>query len=174
MFHPSKRVTITQGGHAVSDRPEVNISTLLGSCVACCLWDATALVGGMNHILLGRRSGNQQACDLAGINAMELLVNDLLKLGAMRKRLKAKVFGGAQMVRGLSEIGSANTSCVLDFLENEGIECTAKSVGGDAARHIIFWPCTGSARQKIQLDAKLIETATPLLPTPTGNGLELF
>ncbi len=100
------RQIITQGEHFVSSNPELSIYTLLGSCVACCLWDPLSKIGGMNHILLTRSGNNSGQFNLIGVNAMELLITDLMKAGAMRGQLRAKVFGGARMIGGLSKIGS--------------------------------------------------------------------
>ena len=87
-------VIITQGEHAVSDRPGETISTLLGSCVACCLWDPVSKVGGMNHILLAQKSsGAGLAPNLTAVNAMELLINEMLKSSA-------KVFEAPENQRG--------------------------------------------------------------------------
>lgn len=165
---------ITQGQRLVSDDPNVAISTLLGSCVACCLWDPLVQAGGMNHMLIaGRVTGETQAA-LAGVNELELLINDLLKLGAMRNRLKAKVFGGAQMVSGLSDIGAANAAFTLEFLARENIECQAQSLGGDSARNLVFWPCTGAVRQRMQRMDVQPEPVVPPTPEISGNGLELL
>lgn len=168
-----KRV-ITQGQRLVSDDPNLAISTLLGSCVACCLWDPVVRAGSMNHMLIaGRVTGETQAA-LAGVNELELLINDLLKLGAMRNRLKAKVFGGAQMVSGLSDIGASNAAFTLEFLERENIECQAQSLGGDSARNLVFWPCTGAVRQRMQrMDTQPEPIVAPAAEV-TGNGLELL
>lgn len=169
------RLVITQGEYCASADPEATISTLLGSCVACCLWDPVARAGGMNHILLASRSagGQNTAANLAGINAMELLINDILKLGGMRKRLQAKAFGGAHMVSGLSDIGPENCAFVIDFLEREGIECLSKSLGGDNARLVVFTPSTGAVRVKAQHRAVDVPPAQVAAPA-AGNGLELF
>lgn len=167
-------IVITQGGHAVSGDPAIQISTLLGSCVACCLHDPMAKVGGMNHILLGRHGRQHGGCDLIGVNAMEVLINDLLKLGAMRHRLEAKIFGGAQMVSGLSSIGPENASFVRSYLDAEGITCLASSTGGDAARHLLFWPVTGVARQKMQRGLILDEGCSDVVDSVSGNDLQLF
>jgi chemotaxis protein CheD len=168
-----KRV-ITQGQRLVSDDPNLAISTLLGSCVACCLWDPVVRAGGMNHMLIaGRVTGETQAA-LAGVNELELLINDLLKLGAMRNRLKAKVFGGAQMVSGLSDIGASNAAFTLEFLERENIECQAQSLGGDSARNLVFWPCTGAVRQRMQRMDTQPEPIVAPAAEMTGNGLELL
>ncbi|SDG06093.1 chemotaxis protein CheD [Sulfitobacter delicatus] len=170
----SETIVITQGQHAVSADPNTVISTVLGSCVACCLWDHVSQLGGMNHMLLAQRQHNNLPCDMAGVNAMELLINELLKLGARRDRLQAKVFGGARMVDGLSEIGAKNISFTLGFLERENITCTAQSVGGTAARQVMFWPVIGVVRQKMTRSAPLRETVTPPANTIEGNGLELL
>ncbi len=167
-----KQLIITQGEYCVSDDPEATISTLLGSCVACCLWDPIAAVGGMNHMLLATTSRNNANCDLAGVNAMELLINDLLKLGARRERLLAKSFGGAQMINGLSEIGPANCAFATGFLKTEGINCVSSSLGGSTARHVVFTPTTGAARVKIQRES----VPEPIVPVAaiSGNEMELF
>jgi len=101
----SRVTTITQGEFAVSDTAGDQISTILGSCVATCLWDDEARVGGMNHILVAQTNVGGILSDFAGVNAMELLINGLVRRGADRTRLKAKVFGGSRMVAGLSDIG---------------------------------------------------------------------
>ncbi|MGC1496008.1 MAG: chemotaxis protein CheD [Sulfitobacter sp.] len=168
------RIVITQGEHAVSDQKDVAISTLLGSCVACCLWDPLSGVGGMNHMLITSRTERAARCDAVGVHSMELLINDLLKLGAKRDRLRAKAFGGAQMVSGLSGIGAANCAFTLNFLEREKIPCLSQSLGGDVARHLLFWPTTGVARQKLTREVKMAEVRGNALPLPRGNGLELL
>jgi chemotaxis protein CheD len=167
-----KHVNITQGEHAVSADPDTTIGTLLGSCVACCLWDPIAGVGGMNHILLATTSRNNANCDMAGVNAMELLINDMLKLGASRNRLMAKTFGGAQMINGLSDIGPANCAFATNFLEIENIQCVSSSLGGSAARQLVFTPATGAARVKTQR-ASIPEPVIQVAEVK-GNDLELF
>jgi chemotaxis protein CheD len=168
----AERHVITQGEHRALANADAVISTLLGSCVACCLWDETAGVGGMNHMLLASSTGRNGICDLAGVNAMELLINDLLKLGAMRHRLKAKAFGGAQMVSGLSDIGPRNARFVLGFLEQEGIPCLSSSLGGQDALHVLFTPATGAVRLRRQTTG-IPEVIVPVT-APAGNDLELF
>ena len=81
-----RKLHITQGERAVGKNPDDVISTILGSCVSCCLWDPTAGVGGMNHMLLTVRPNTGGMCNLTGLNAMELLINDILKLGGRRDR----------------------------------------------------------------------------------------
>ncbi|WP_370401342.1 chemotaxis protein CheD [Sulfitobacter sp. JB4-11] len=168
----TRRAVITQGEYLVSDDPELSISTLLGSCVACCLWDPERGVGGMNHMLLTRHRSSVQ--DFAGVNAMELLINDLLKLGARRSHLRAKAFGGAKMVSGLSDIGAANGAFILSFLEAEAIPCMSQSLGGSAARQLKFVPTTGAVKMKMQRNTIDMDAETPPVVKPVGNGLELF
>lgn len=163
-------IHITQGEYAIGSEPDLVISTLLGSCVACCLWDPVLHIGGMNHILLAISHGTGAGSTLSGINAMEVLINDLVKLGAERRRLQAKLFGGAQMISGFSEIGVTNASFALHFLEQEGIPVLSQSLGGQYARNVRFWPSTGRAMQKVT-DTAVEETA---VVDPSGNGLELF
>jgi len=165
-------LVITQGEFQTSADPAVTISTLLGSCVACCLWDPIAEVGGMNHILLASTTCNAAKSDLSGINAMELLINDLLKMGASRTRLLAKAFGGAQMIKGLSEIGPSNCAFATNFLAMENIECVSSSLGGTVSRNVVFTPTTGAARVKAHHTTE-IEIIPPAAPT-RGNDLELF
>lgn len=168
----AKTTVITQGEYAVSGDPNVVISTLLGSCVACCLHDPLAGVGGMNHILIAANARMSTRFDPEGLNAMELVINDMLKLGAQKSRMQAKLFGGAKMVTGLSDIGGANAAFVLDFLERENIPCLSQSVGGDAARHLIYLPARGIARQKTKPRAAVTE-ALPAAPSEKRE-IELF
>lgn len=162
---------ITQGEFATGDGRGGTISTILGSCVATCLFDPDAGLGGMNHFLLpeGASAGVQTAS--FGINAMELLINALIRQGAERSRLQAKVFGGARMIASLADIGARNGEFVLEFLRREGIACIGSSLGGTLARRIEFWPESGRARQRVLTEAPIVEAvAVPAV----GNGVELF
>lgn len=163
---------ITQGEHATGAGANFLISTLLGSCVACCLWDPIARVGGMNHILLAMSGNGDTTNALSGINSMEVLINDLVKLGALRSRLQAKVFGGARMISGFSDIGAQNATFALSYLSQEEIPLVAQSLGGQNARNLRFWPGTGRALQKIA-DVPVGDMEVTV-PSPSGNGLELF
>lgn len=168
------RHLITQGEQAVGSDPDFVISTLLGSCVSCCLWDPVASVGGMNHMLLTSSAAESGVSNLVGINAMELLINEILKHGGQRNRLRAKAFGGAQMVSGLSQIGRNNSEFILKFLDQEGITCEGHSLGGETARHLMFWPATGRVMLKIRSDAPKETISQIQAPTSAGNDLELF
>jgi len=166
------RIHITQGEHATGSDPGVVITTLLGSCVSVCLWDEEAGLGGMNHMLLPRPSSGSQARTLSGLQAMEILINDLLKQGAMRHRLKAKAFGGARMIRGLSDIGQQNVEFTERFLAQERIPLAQASFGGTQARNLRFWPATGRAFQKLtDTEVRLVDVEPPIV---YGQGVELF
>ena len=124
------------------------ISTILGSCVSVCLWDCGLRLGGMNHILVPEGGFSDLGARGAGATAMERLINTMMKRGAQRDRLIAKVFGGAAIVSGLSDIGAQNSAFVLDYLETERIPCSSKCVGGSRARLVRFWPASGRAQQR--------------------------
>ena len=141
---------IVQGEYRVSRDPAEVLSTVLGSCVAVCLWDPGAQVGGMNHFLLPAAPGQGDTKMLRyGAHAMEVLINELLKLGARRLALQAKLFGGANVTDALGPIGKANATFAVSYLGDEGIPCIAKSLGGTQARRIMFRPATGHVRQLI-------------------------
>ena len=128
--------------YAVSDEP-IALVTLLGSCVAACLWDPLLRIGGMNHFMLPDGDGS---CARYGANAMELLINDLLKRGARRARLQAKAFGGGNVLRGFADpVGSRNARFVLDYLAAERIPLLAQDLGDIHPRKIAFFPQSGRA-----------------------------
>lgn len=161
---------ISQGEFAIDGGQDAVIATLLGSCVSACVWDAARGIGGMNHVLFtDDTSGSDQAYG-HGVNSMELLINGLLRLGADRSTLKAKVFGGARMIDGLSNAGPRNVDFVKDFLRRESISYIGGDTGGNAARRLEFWPGTGRAR------VKSVALQVPLAPTETmtAHGVELF
>lgn len=136
-------ISVIQGEFRVSHDPAAVMTTVLGSCVAMCLYDPEARIGGMNHFLLPERSGTHAADVRFGAHAMELLINALLKDGAERHRLRAKLFGGSAMSPKLTDIGQANANFATGFLKNERITCSASSLGGTKARRVRFWPTTG-------------------------------
>jgi chemotaxis protein CheD len=167
-----KSVYITQGEFAVDRSPTVVISTILGSCIAACIWDPEVKIGGMNHFLLpnGPKVLERDSSSF-GANAMEVLINTLLRSGARKSCLQAKVFGGAEMYRGLTDAGRRNGSFVLSYLERENIPCIGQSLGGNQARRIEFFPESGRVRQKLVEDACINEVIPDV---PVSNDLELF
>ena len=140
-------INVIQGEYALDDDPLVVLTTVLGSCVAVCMTDPAAGLGGMNHFLLPHREGAAGESFRYGAYSMELLINGLLKRGAHKHRLVAKLFGGASMNGSLKDIGASNAAFARDFLANESIPCVGESLGGTSARRLRFWPTTGQARQ---------------------------
>lgn len=162
-------IHVIQGEEAISARPEIMLTTVLGSCVSACLYDAERRIGGMNHFLLPGGAGGGDMRFAAA--SMERLVNGLLKRGAERARLRAKLFGGARMIAGLMDIGRRNGDAALQFLETEGIACTSTSLGGTRARRVRFWPATGRAQQLL-LDPSVGDPRRPVRFEP--DPIDLF
>jgi chemotaxis protein CheD len=165
-----QRTYISQGEFAICAGPDQVIATLLGSCVSACLWDPLKKIGGMNHVLFVDDKADAAQVFGHGVNGMELLINGLLQQGADRCNLKAKVFGGARMIEGLSDAGLRNGQFVLDFLTREGIPHVGGDLGGDKARRLEFWPGTGRARMK--LVAKTVPVSVPKVEKT--HDVELF
>jgi chemotaxis receptor (MCP) glutamine deamidase CheD len=139
------RITLYIGEVAASQLPIV-LDTLLGSCVAVCMYDPLLRAGGMNHILLPTcRVGDRNP--RCGVHAMELLINEVMKLGGDRRRFIAKAFGGANVLRGMKmpAIGDGNARFVREFLATEKISLVAERLGGNHAVHLYFQPDTGKA-----------------------------
>jgi chemotaxis protein CheD len=171
-----RKVLIVQGEHAVSSDPEVAISTILGSCVAVCLYDANRGVGGMNHFLLAETADGVRMEEEAmryGAYAMEVLINDLMKRGASRDHLEAKLFGGAKMFDSLNDVGASNAAFARRFMADEGIPVVAESLGGRSARRVEFWPTTGRVRQKA-VDQAPPAPVRPAPAPPQTDDVELF
>lgn len=127
----------------------VGITTVLGSCVSTCLWDPHRRIGGMNHFMLPGDNGNAGSpvakSARFGVYAMELLINDMLKLGADRRRLVAKVFGGGRVLQGFGslDVGARNCEFVLEFLQVESIPVVAQDLMDRYPRKIHFSPRSG-------------------------------
>lgn len=168
---------VIQGEYAVSADADALLCTLLGSCVSACIRDPYAGVGGLNHFLLPEGDGSPGNLSY-GVNAMELLINELLCRGARRDRLEAKLFGGARMIRTAHDIGGQNAKFAKGFLAAESIALTGGSLGGVQARRIEFWPVSGRIRQQlIQVDRTFLEAETaPRAASSKDNdgSLELF
>ena len=143
-------VRLPMGGVFASGTP-LKITTLLGSCVAACLYDPGAKIGGMNHILLpgSMQAGDDGLATRYGVHAMDLLINRIMKLGGSKQNLRAKVFGGAKMLAfapGLIDIAAMNSEFILEFLKRERIPLAAYSLGGTSAVTVCFEPTTGRAQ----------------------------
>jgi chemotaxis protein CheD len=130
------------------------ITTVLGSCVSTCLWDPVRRVAGMNHFMLpgdtATASSPWAASARLGVYAMELLINDMLRIGADRTRLVAKVFGGAKLLAGFDklDVGAKNCEFVLDFLREEGIRLIGQDLRDVCPRKVHFFPSTGKVQLK--------------------------
>src|SRR6218665_2245533 len=146
----ARRVHVIQGEFKVVRDPNVVLSTILGSCVAACIRDPNAGVGGMNHFLLPGSAvpgGGGGDATRYGVHLMELLINGLLKKGARRDRLEAKIFGGAKTIARFSNVGEQNAMFARQFVMDEGMRIGGESVGGDHGRKLEYWPVSGRARQ---------------------------
>ena len=141
-------VKVLPGEYFVHDE-DVAIMTTLGSCIAACLWDRERKVGGMNHFMLPDGAGAAD-CGRYGSYAMELLINELIKRGASRLTLEAKVFGGGAVIAGMTTInvGERNTQFVLDYLKTERIAVVSKDVLDVYPRKVCFLPASGKAMVK--------------------------
>jgi len=173
-----RRLAIVQGEHAVVAEPGVVVSTLLGSCVSACLFDPVARVGGMNHFLLGEPSADQRvgASEMAryGVHAMEVVINEMMKKGAIRGRLMAHLYGGANIVSGLGSIGSSNAAFARRFMDTEGITVAHSDLGGTSARKIEFLPHEGRSRCVKVTDRVPERPPVPVQAPVSGGDLELF
>lgn len=170
-----RTVSIVQGEQSVVGEPDVMISTLLGSCIAVCLHDSVARIGGMNHFLLGEPGADQcvspQDMQRYGIHAMELLINGMMRAGASRSRLRAHIYGGATIISGLGDIGAKNAAFADRFMATESIAIGHRDVCGTHPRKVEFIPWEGRVRA-IKVKEAPRMPARAMLPR-TGD-VELF
>ena len=141
-------VKVLPGEFFVHDE-DLLIMTTLGSCIACCLWDRERRIGGMNHFMLPDGGGAADG-GRYGSFAMELLINEMMKRGASRLAMEAKVFGGGAVISGMNSInvGERNTSFVMDYLKTERIPVVSKDVLNVYPRKVCFFPASGKAMVK--------------------------
>jgi chemotaxis protein CheD len=168
-------------GEYFVDTEDMLVMTTLGSCIAACLWDRQARVGGMNHFRLPEGSGDSGRY---GSYAMELLINEMMKRGATRQTMEAKIFGGGAVISGMNTInvGERNTNFVLDYLKLERIPIVSKDVLDIYPRKVCFLPASGKAMVKrLQpsnaeaLVAQDKAAAQKAVPQSTGGGsIDLF
>jgi chemotaxis protein CheD len=139
-------VKVLPGEYFVHDE-DLLIMTTLGSCIAACLWDRERRLGGMNHFMLPEGDGDSGRY---GSFAMELLINEMIKRGANRTTMEAKVFGGGAVISGMNTInvGERNTRFVLDYLRTERISVVSKDVLDIYPRKVCFLPASGKAMVK--------------------------
>jgi len=146
--HSFRHASIHIGGVYASRAPAI-IRTVLGSCIAVCLRDPLSQVGGMNHFMLPNGSMGEANSTRYGIHAMELLINECMRLGADRRRMEAKVFGGGHVLKMREtddNVPQSNIRFALSFLETERIPIVSQDMGGYAAREIYFYTDTGRTR----------------------------
>lgn len=157
--------------------------TVLGSCIAACVRDPLLQLGGMNHFMLPDGNVGDGAPARYGSYAMELLINELLKRGASRRRLEAKVFGGANVLKGFTSnpVGTRNAEFVLAYLQAEQIPVVAEDLRGIHPRKVWFFPETGRVmvnRLPHAHEAEVVAAETAvrarLSKTPVSGGVELF
>lgn len=127
---------------------DIVIVTVLGSCVSACLRDVVNGVGGMNHFMLPDSGGDDSIVSESmryGVYAMEVLINQLLKSGARRQNLEAKIFGGGSVLRAFTttNVGERNAQFVKRFLADENIRITAEDLNDIYPRKVYFFPHTG-------------------------------
>ncbi|KWR88972.1 chemoreceptor glutamine deamidase CheD [Cupriavidus sp. IDO] len=173
---------------------DVVLTTVLGSCVAACIRDEKAGVGGMNHFMLpddegssGERVDRMLSASMRyGCYALEVLINELLKMGARRERLEAKVFGGGAVLANMTtlNIGDRNADFVLRYLKTEEIRVAAQDLRGPHARRVSYFPVSGLAlvrrltRQDDQVlvarDERALARAIASSGSAPARGGELF
>ncbi|WP_019960147.1 hypothetical protein [Woodsholea maritima] len=181
-------VKIMPGGQYISYNQGELIATVLGSCVAACVYDPFVKIGGMNHFMLPHdNEGLWDGASLAlryGNHAMEGLINDLMKSGAIRSRLECKVFGGANVGASgnVAAIGSKNATFIRSYAAKENLRIVASDLGGNKGRRILFDPHTGKSWrrfiqggdvQEIAKRESKLSLAPPVLEKAKGS-IELF
>lgn len=151
--HNSDAAKILPGEYYATGR-EMVLVTVLGSCVCACIRDKISGIGGMNHFMLPE-SGQDRSNPLGesaryGVYAMEILINQLLKMGAKRNHFEAKVFGGGSVLRGftVANVGERNAEFVLQFLKTEKITVAAQDLLDIYPRKVYYFPSTGLVRVK--------------------------
>jgi chemotaxis protein CheD len=146
-------VKVLPGEYFVCEE-DVLVMTTLGSCIAACIWDRDRRIGGMNHFLLPEAGGGSgiKGTDAGryGAFAMDLLIGELVKRGAQRSSMEAKVFGGGAVISGMTSInvGQQNTDFVLQYLRTERITVVSKDVLDIYPRKVCFLPASGKALVK--------------------------
>lgn len=175
------RINVIQGDFHVSDDKTLTLSTVLGSCIAICLFDPAIAAGGMNHFLLAEPGISGEVDPLKqhlyGAFAMEQLINEMLKRGASRSTMKAHIYGGSNIHRSMAHIGTANANFAREFLKQDKIPISHEDTGGSAARRLDLKPATGQIRCKHipteDVPRIALPTLRPAERAPMGD-VELF
>ncbi len=185
-LHDCYAARIKPGEFAVSARGDLLV-TVLGSCVAACIRDDHRGIAGMNHFMLptmtstAAHNSKLSAETRFGTHAMENLINELLKRGADRKRLTAKVFGGARVLNSRLDVGDRNIEFVRDYLSAESVSIVAEDLGGRSPRKVYYDTVTGWVRvRRLRLDesAEAVEQErvyrSEIAQREVGGSIELF
>jgi len=148
----SMTAKVLPGEYYVSRQEEL-IATVLGSCVSACIRDRRRGIGGMNHFMLPEPMGERDAWSSTvgraaryGNDAMEQLINAILKAGGRREDLEVKIFGGGRVLTQMTDIGERNIAFVRRYLAAEQLNLVAEDVGDVYPRQVQFFPCSGKAR----------------------------
>ena len=185
-FDPSLKmhvVQVFQGDYYISERGGEVLTTVLGSCISACIRDPLIRVGGMNHFLLPEGSGSDDPSVQMryGAFAMEQLINEILKRGGRRDYLEIKLFGGGNVVKGLSGVGHKNADFIETFMAREGFKIATSHLRGNLPRKVQYIPATGKVRmrelgeQKDQrIFQKEVEKKVRTRVAPESGSIELF
>lgn len=181
----ARAIKIFPGEHHVTDAEDTMLVTVLGSCVSACIRDRLLKIGGMNHFMLPASSdgiwGKASAAMRYGNFAMEQLINDILRKGGHRSRLEIKVFGGGNVLAGMTTIGSQNAAFVESYLAAEGLPIAAQHLRGDHPRRVHYFPSSGRVmvrelRRESDLAALEMEKSyqSKISAEPQSGDVELF
>jgi chemotaxis protein CheD len=173
-------VKVLPGEYFVS-RDDIIVMTVLGSCIAACVWDNRAQIGGMNHFMLPE---GDDGSGRYGSYAMELLLNEMFKVGARRENMQAKIFGGGAVMAGFTtmNVGERNTQFVQEYLAAERIPVVSQDVLDVHPRKVCFFPTTGKVLVKrlahAHPEALVIEerkgNAVNVAKSTAGGSVDLF
>lgn len=157
----NREVFFIHPGEYFASNNDIVIGTLLGSCISVALVDPENRIGGLNHFLLPASMRNDTYLTKSGkygLHAMELIINEIMKLGGSKTKLYAKVFGGGSVIpvtdKNRSTVSQRNIEFVFDFLRTEEIRIVSSDVGGEHARKIFFFPRTGKILLKRIINSK--------------------
>lgn len=174
------------GDYYVTCEEEV-LDTVLGSCVSACIRNPRLRIGGMNHFMLPRPSGQggdtwdsiAGRATRYGTASMETLINRILSAGGSRNELEVKIFGGGRVLSSLSDIGQHNVTFVRDYLKQEGLRVTSEDVGCNYPRHVQYFPMSGRVRvRNLTSRADIVTQEQQFLKriekTPVAGEIDLF
>jgi len=182
----SEAVKILPGEYFITRR-DMLLVTVLGSCVAACIRDRSNGIGGMNHFMLpdnvSEQGGWGSTSTRYGTYAMEMLINQILKLGAQRQHLEAKLFGGGAVIENMSmtNVGERNAQFATDYLKTEGIVVVSKDLLDVFPRKVYYFPKTGKVLVKklrsvnnMTIAVREKEYRTRLVGSKMEGDMELF